>query len=405
MQRGRFGAVALACVLCACSSSSSSPAIPHCCDGSTATPDASHAVDSGASAHDATVSHDAAASRDAAVAHDAGGSHDAAVAQPDATTPVADADADACTVCGRDWTKYPAIADVSGATELWVVSDIHGDYGACTKLLAAGHVIASVPSTPSAVQWGAGSATFVVVGDMIDKGPDAPDVVTLLSALQVSAAAAGGRVIVTMGNHEAEFLADPENSKATGADGLDPQLAALGLSPDATAAGSDAIGAFIKNLPFAARVDDWFFVHAGDTNGATFSALQTSLQSGVDSMGFGAPVLADAGSLLEARLNSSSPQWWDATGNATTLLTSWTSALGVKHLVMGHQPGAVGITNGPNRAKDQMAAEYGGLLFLIDTGLSVDVDDTGGALLHVTNVGTSTEAWAQVLPDGSTKSL
>jgi hypothetical protein len=47
---------------------------------------------------------------------------------------------------------------------------------------------------------------------MIDKGPDAPDVVRFLSALQTSAASAGGRVIVTMGNHEAEFLAAPTNS-------------------------------------------------------------------------------------------------------------------------------------------------------------------------------------------------
>jgi hypothetical protein len=255
------------------------------------------------------------------------------------------------------------------------------------------------------VKWSAGPVTFVVVGDLIDKGPDAPDVVRVVIALQAAAAAAGGRVVVTMGNHEAEFLANPENSKATGSDGLDPELATIGLTPDATAAGGDDIGTFIRNLPFAARVDDWFFVHAGDTEGATVADLESTLTSGVDATGFGAPVLSATSSLLEARLSGSPPQWWDATGDATTLLTTWTKALGVSHLVMGHQPGAVGISNGPDRAKDQMAAEYGGLLFLIDTGLSVDVDDTGGALLHVTNVGAATEAWEEILPDGSVKAL
>jgi hypothetical protein len=159
-------------------------------------------------------------------------------------------------------------------------------------------------------------------------------------------------------------------------------------------------------LPFAARVNDWFFVHAGNTGGATIASLTSMIQSGVDSGGFGADVLSNANSLLEARLSSSPPQWWDATGDATTLLTTWTAALGVKHLVMGHQPGAVGISGGgADRAKATMAAEYGGLLFLIDTGMSVDVDDTGGALLHVTGVNTASEAWTEVLPSGSTMSL
>ena len=285
------------------------------------------------------------------------------------------------------------------------MSDIHADYISATKLLAAAKILESVPTTPSAALWGAGSATLVIVGDMIDKGPDAPDVLELVIALQASAAASGGRVVATMGNHEAEFLADPENSKASGANGLDPQLTSLGLTPDATAAGGDAIGAFIRHLPFAARVDDWFFVHGGDTGGETLAQLSSDLESGVDAMGFGAPILSATSSLLEARLQSSPPQWWDATSDPTTLLTSWTAALSAKHLVMGHQPGAVGITGGTNRAQDEMAAEYGGLLFLIDTGMSVDVDNTGGALLHVTNVGQASVAWEEVLPSGSTKSL
>jgi hypothetical protein len=68
---------------------------------------------------------------------------------------------------------------------------------------------------------------------------------------------------------------------------------------------------------------------------------------------------------------------------------------------MGHQPQAVAILGGTKRPQDVMAAEYGGLLFFIDTGMSVDVDHTGGALLHVTNVGSPTETWTEVKPNGS----
>jgi hypothetical protein len=37
--------------------------------------------------------------------------------------------------------------------------------------------------------------------------------------------------------------------------------------------------------------------------------------------------------------------------------------------------------------------------------VAVDVDDTGGALLRVTSVGAATEAWEEILPTGSVKSL
>jgi hypothetical protein len=326
----------------------------------------------------------------------------------DSTSADASGDADLGPGTPRDWTTYPAIVQLDGASTLWVVSDIHGDYNAATKLFAGAGVISAIPDVPADVTWARGSDVLVVVGDLIDKGPDAPDVVRLVIALQASAAAAGGTVIVTMGNHEAEFLANPSDPDAikTGSDeGFDPELEADGLTPLATAEGDNSLGAFLRNLPIAARVDDWFFVHAGNTGSASIAAMTTAVMTGVDDGGYGTPILAGSNSMLEARLSSSGPQWWDATKDATTLLTQYTAAVGCTHLVMGHQPGAVGLVSEKNRAQDQMDAAYGGLLFLIDTGMSVGVDDTGGALLHVTDAGGSGEAWDEVFPSGSASSL
>ncbi|MEO7109858.1 MAG: metallophosphoesterase [Polyangiaceae bacterium] len=335
---------------------------------------------------------------------DGGGDAVADTALSDATLPI-DSALDARAISARNWAEFPAIAQVDGVSEIWALSDIHGDYAALTKLLAGANVITKVPDGPSTVIWSQGAAVLVIVGDLIDKGPDAPDVVRLMMALQISAAAAGGKVIVTMGNHEAEFFANPYNDKASGEAGVDPELGAIGLTPDATAAGVDDIGLFLRDLPIAARVDDWFFVHAGKTDGLTASGLSTEIQNEIDDAGFGASVLSADASMLEARLNDSPPQWWDVTGDAGGLLTQWTNALGAKHLVMGHQPGAVGIAGGPNRNSDDMFAAYGGLVFLIDTGMSVGVDDTGGALLHVKNAGMMTVTFEEVLPNGNKKSL
>ncbi len=306
---------------------------------------------------------------------------------------------------GRDWSKNPAIAHLDCSGELWVLSDVHGDYQAFTKLLAGAHLVAGIPDAPEHLQWMAGSATLVVVGDLIDKGPDAVDVVRAAMALQGAAQAAGGHVIVTMGNHEAEFLANPENDKASGDQGVDPELQKQGLTPQATASGQNDVGRFLRGLPFAARVDDWFFVHAGKTNGRTLAALSADLRAGIDAQGYGAPVLSADDSLLEARLAKTGAQWWDSTGDARGLRTKWTTALGAKHLVMGHQPGAVSFADGKNRAADEMFEKYDGLLFLVDTGLSVGVDGTGGRWLHVKGAESSAATWEAVLPDGSTQPI
>jgi hypothetical protein len=313
-------------------------------------------------------------------------------------------DAGATATPARDWCRHPVVREVDGAGEIWALSDIHADYNALTTLLAAANLIAPAPASPWQVSWTGGSSTLVVVGDSIDRGPDAVDVLRLLMRLQWSADWAGGRVIVTMGNHEAEFLANPNNVAAIDASvGIDPELVEAGYSVDATAAGDDGIGRFMRDLPIAARVDDWFFVHAGNTHGQTIADITSAVQSGVDAAGFGATVLSAPTSILETKFATS--RWWEATGDPTSLLTTWTQALGVQHLVMGHQPQPVAILGGTARAQDVMAAEYGGLLFFIDTGMSVGVDHTGGALLHVTDVNGPTEAWTEVMPDGSVGSL
>src|SRR6185503_14725618 len=275
----------------------------------------------------------------------------------------------------------------------FVMSDIHGDYWAYTNLLSQEGVISAIPLAPvlPGVQyapctagqadcdsahgalgiWNAGNNVMVVVGDLINKGPESVDVIRLTMALQQSAAAAGGHVVVTLGNHEAEFLGDQGGTGSKAADntsaavhGLDPELAALfngswlgyvfndgdadgddtGLAgaqftPALTASGNNDVGAWIHALPFAARVNDFFFVHGGNTHGRSIDEIRLNVQSTLDSRGWtgkdGAlttdatstqyssslvydpsnttaqPFLAGQGSMLEARLQKSplKTQW------------------------------------------------------------------------------------------------
>ena len=290
----------------------------------------------------------------------------------------------------RDWKQAPAIAQVDTKHDLYAVGDIHGDYGRLVALLAAGKIIAADPKAPADVEWKAGKAVLVCTGDVIDKDDHALPAIALLRKLQHDAAGAGGRVIVTMGNHEAEFLADHDGD--TKDKDFLKELKAPGITPDQIVAGMDSLGLgkFFLAMPIAARVNDWFFCHAGNTHNLSIPALDSALQAGIDADGYGAPILSAKDSLVAARMHPH--PWWEVPGNTPAqdraALAATVRALGVNHLVFGHQPGAVTFADGTTRAQGTLVQKFGGLVFLIDAGMSKGVGYSQGYLLKVHKGGT-----------------
>jgi hypothetical protein len=157
------------------------------------------------------------------------------------------------------------------------------------------------------------------------------------------------------------------------------------MRPSDVAACKGEIGAFLCSLPFAARVNDWFFSHAGNTAGRSLSKMEGEIESGFANDGFAAKQLIGDGSLIEARLNGAGRERWIDVGgiDEKTLLERYTSALGVRHIVEGHVPSEVVFADGVVRKAGEMFQRFG-MLFLIDTGMSQGVDDSIGAVLHIT---------------------
>ncbi|HEY3452756.1 MAG TPA: metallophosphoesterase [Myxococcales bacterium] len=376
-------------------------------DGEATAVDADLAFDSGvASPTDASAAGDAAwlPRPDASTAPDVGAPPDAAQAgldvgpgRPDAASVVVDAGATGI----RDWARYPAIVQVDTSSDIWALGDVHADYDRLTALLAAAGV-APVPASPSAAQWSAGTAVLVCTGDLIDKWYQNLDVLSFMQALASSASAAGGRVVVTMGNHEAEFLADPYNTKAVD---FVAELNAASISPADVASGKHPLGQYLRSLPIAARVNDWFFAHAGNTSGASLATLDANLRAGVDALGFGAPVLSDPDSILEYKLDTPAPWWEVQGGDPATTLAQDAAAVNAKHIVQGHQPGKVLFSDGTTRSKGTAYQKFGEI-FLIDVGMSLGVDDSTGALLHIHRDAGSGKSSAQVVKaTGATSTL
>ncbi|HMD47946.1 MAG TPA: metallophosphoesterase [Bryobacteraceae bacterium] len=297
----------------------------------------------------------------------------------------------------RDWAALPAVVQIDTPENIYAIGDIHGDSVRFTRLLIGAGLIAGVPKYPRDVHWIAGRSVLVITGDMIDKGPRILDVFRVLDALQKSAALQGGRVVILAGNHEAEFLADPSAKKGRE---FAEQLLAEELSPVAIGSCKTDLGIFLCSLPFAARVNDWFFSHAGNSGGQSIQQLQTSLERGFSAHGFAAQEITGDYSLLEARLNGSGKgrePWIDAglpQRSEQQLLEDYTRALGVTHIVEGHVPSEVRFADGTVRRAGEMFQRFG-LLFLIDTGMSEQVNLSAGAALHISR----TSATA-ICPDG-----
>ncbi|HEX6660589.1 MAG TPA: metallophosphoesterase [Sphingomicrobium sp.] len=80
------------------------------------------------------------------------------------------------------------------------VGDLHGDFDAWTQIARAAGLI------DAGGHWAAGKTILVQLGDITDRGPDSLKIIRNLQQLESEAPAAGGKVVVVLGNHEAMNL-------------------------------------------------------------------------------------------------------------------------------------------------------------------------------------------------------
>jgi hypothetical protein len=174
----------------------------------------------------------------------------------------------------------------SGVERVVAFADVHGAYEELTTLLR------SVGVVDAGLRWSGGKTHLVSLGDLLDRGADSRKVMDLLMRLQGEAAAAGGRLHVVLGNHEAmnvlgdlryvdpgEFAAyaaeeDPAQraqaktaflSRQAGTTGADfERLFPPGYFGHRRMLGPDGpYGRWLLSLPVAVRVNDTVYMHGG----------------------------------------------------------------------------------------------------------------------------------------------
>ena len=85
---------------------------------------------------------------------------------------------------------------VDNVDRVVAISDVHGAYDAMVETLR------NVDILDDELSWGGGTSHLVIVGDLLDRGPQSRDAMDLLMRLEEEAQSAGGRVHVLIGNHE-----------------------------------------------------------------------------------------------------------------------------------------------------------------------------------------------------------
>jgi hypothetical protein len=86
----------------------------------------------------------------------------------------------------------------TGVDRVVAVADLHGDYDRFVFILSH----PQVALVDADLHWIGGKTHLVQLGDILDRGPRAKDILDLLMRLENEAAAAGGMVHTLLGNHE-----------------------------------------------------------------------------------------------------------------------------------------------------------------------------------------------------------
>jgi hypothetical protein len=279
------------------------------------------------------------------------------------------------------------IDNPSAYSRVFAISDVHGMYEPLLALLRAGKVIDSSDT------WIAGNALLVITGDSIDKGPQSIEVLNLWIKLQAQSGAAGGGLIHVLGNHEAEFLADPQDDKKAAE--LTAELQAKNIPISDLTSTQTPRGNFLHGEPVAARVGRWLFCHSGFYPDMTWADFTLKAKDVFAAQNYGDDFLIGTNSILEMK------DWEKHKSMLTPVLTRM-NTIGLYGVVFGHQPGAFGI-------QGRSAAKANGRLIKIDNGMPPESGSHPGSLLVFTNPSQMRDmALPQIkviFPDGSSQDL
>jgi Calcineurin-like phosphoesterase len=126
-----------------------------------------------------------------------------------------------------------SLALSTDAPSFFAIGDVHGNFDDFSQILKRTGLV------DEKLHWIGGHGTLVQLGDILDRGPKERQALELMMALEVESAAAGGKVIGLLGNHEMMNLMGDLRY-------VTPQIYASFVSGDSEARRKAAYEAFVK---------------------------------------------------------------------------------------------------------------------------------------------------------------
>jgi hypothetical protein len=258
---------------------------------------------------------------------------------------------------------------------LVAIGDLHGDLGGARAALRAAGAI------DDRDRWIGGDLVVVQTGDVLDRGDDEQAILDLIARLEGEARAAGGAVIMLLGNHELMNAAADFSYVTPGgmrdfddAPGVDPSPSRYARIPAEVRGRIAALGpggAYARRLAqhdVIAIVGDTVFSHAGVLGDwvTQVDEVNRSARCWLDGQAGGLdatpPVLT----------SERSPVWTRALGGSEAdceAAKAALAALGAKRMVVGHtvQRGVNGVCGGTVwRIDVGLAKLYGGPIQVLE---------------------------------------
>lgn len=197
-----------------------------------------------------------------------------------------------------------SIEPLASGTPLLVLADTHGEYAILVAFLKAQGVI------DAQLRWTFGNGHLAVAGDMLDRGAHQIEILWLLYKLEAEARAAGGRLHVLIGNHEALVLRGDRRY-------LNPRYpevaSRLGVTDYAQLLGPDTVlGAWLRSHPAMLKLGDLLIVHGGVSPHLTESSLDLDAVNAIVRRFLDVPyaVKPPDGSLEALVLGENGPLWY-----------------------------------------------------------------------------------------------
>ncbi len=277
----------------------------------------------------------------------------------------------------RDWEKYPAYIEITGAKRVCSFGDVHGAFDQLAGTLEALKVATRDSKDSFKFTWTGQDTILVSTGDMNDRGLYSKQVYDAVMDLQIQAEKAGGKFIVTLGNHEVmlvngrvQQLANSGGARKKNYQNTIDSFTRDGLNFRDAISEKGVYGKWIRNRPLFAIVNGFMYVHGGlASKPITRSALAADYKDDVTRGDYKKGVMMNYQSVLWLR------GWWKNSSTVTANL----KALGVLGVIFGHTTAAMG-PKGKIIAKDKR-------LIAMDIGMTpvYGYSNGGGVIMTTTS--------------------